>query len=377
MLILTCAVIFREPQLLRCSVILLVGILLSLVTANALVHFSTGADFLSNVLYYRKLIVLPFTAIAIQKQWLTMEEIGKAFAIFASVNLFFALQAWFDLVPNGGIFSKIFQFWSSQVDQPGSIIENNTTQAIIFCVACIYHASKLRRLDQLFVMHFCLISCYLIFIFEVSSSKSGYLFFLSFAFFYLFFSLKEKLGKFWSFGLAAFFSSCFFLIVYFFLQSGSHIDRVLTEITFFNQELAGGNSQGMRISMWLNTYQMITENPWFGVGHNGFTSSYREIASIYSGLRSVITDDPHQQYLFLAAVYGVPMFLFWIAVFGYVALKGMQTNITLACALIAFFCVGFANGVFFSFVEGRVFWLLIGVILGLADLKDPKCERRH
>ena len=118
--------------------------------------------------------------------------------------------------------------------------------------------------------------------------------------------------------------------------------------------------------MWLNTIEIVKDNWILGVGHSGFSNEYAAVAERYTGLRGTLSDDPHNQYLFLLAIYGFPMFLVWIFVLVDLVKISYEGFKVVGVILVAFLVIGLANGVLFSFVEGRVFWLLAGAASGLA-----------
>ncbi|MGD9947743.1 MAG: O-antigen ligase family protein [Desulfobulbus sp.] len=76
------------------------------------------------------------------------------------------------------------------------------------------------------------------------------------------------------------------------------------------------NSTGLRLNFWKVSFELIKENPLLGVGTGDFVGEYKKINQIMSPGVS-ITDNPHNQYIFIAAQLGVLglccfLSIFWV-----------------------------------------------------------------
>lgn len=339
-------------------------ILCSLVIVSAFIHFEAFSDFFNSIIYYRKLIIFLFMGCVVGRGLINLEKILFYIATFGFINLAVSILIKTEVHVDYAFVFTFIEFWSSH-SVPSSVIENNTTQAIIYSIASCYHGYKIVKSRQLKLFHLVTISLYLYFIFWESSSKSGYLF-VAVVLLVLFWDyFRSRHGN-----LLALLGSALSLCVlswaiYSYSPVGAKIDKVVFEVQNHNSEIPGGNSQGMRVSMWLNTVEIIKNNWMLGVGHSGFNEEYASVAGRYTGLRGTLSDDPHNQYLFLLAIYGFPMFLVWILVLVDLVKISYEGFKIVGVILIAFMVVGLANGILFSFVEGRVFWLLAGAASGL------------
>ena len=126
------------------------------------------------------------------------------------------------------------------------------------------------------------------------------------------------------------------------------------------------SSMGIRVVMWDHTIEMITNKPLLGSGAGSFEVDYGQVAESRSeGWRAVRSSDPHQQFLHVAAEYGLVglvllmtflaslvfrLRLDFCSVFGLSVLLGL-------CATSLF------NGHLSSLVEGRIFWILVPLFL--------------
>ena len=64
-------------------------------------------------------------------------------------------------------------------------------------------------------------------------------------------------------------------------------------------------SVGQRLQFWCNSWQIIRQHPILGVGTGGFQKAYADINHELSPT-CVATDNPHNQYVLVAAMVGIP-----------------------------------------------------------------------
>jgi len=76
-------------------------------------------------------------------------------------------------------------------------------------------------------------------------------------------------------------------------------------------------SVGLRLLYWKNSWEIIRQSPWFGVGTGGFKSAYAKVNQQRSP-NVPATDHPHNQYILTAVQQGV------FGVLGLLGLFGVQ-----------------------------------------------------
>ena len=148
-------------------------------------------------------------------------------------------------------------------------------------------------------------------------------------------------------------------------------------------EAESSSSMGVRWVFWENSLRMIATNPFLGSGSGGFSQGYARMVADDEGWRATVTDDPHQQYLLIAAEQGlVGLSLFLGILVAMLVSRGDDSNRVCALGILMMTAVnGMFNGHFGTFVEGRLFWTMMGVLLcsttplkSFADLKSASSE---
>lgn len=145
--------------------------------------------------------------------------------------------------------------------------------------------------------------------------------------------------------------------------------RVAQGLNEFATTIAGDaeaySSMGIRWVFWENTVQMIAKKPFLGSGSGGFSQDYSEIVTGSEGWRAIVTDDPHQQYLLIAGEQGlVGLGIFLAVLVTFLISQGDDRYRHGAIGIIMMTAInGMFNGHFGSFVEGRLFWIMSGVLL--------------
>lgn len=145
--------------------------------------------------------------------------------------------------------------------------------------------------------------------------------------------------------------------------------RVSQGINEFETTISGDadsyTSMGIRWVYWGNTLRLIAMNPIFGSGSGGFSEDYARIVADDEGWRAMVTDDPHQQYLLIAGEQGlVGLALFLAILVAMLISRGDDGNRLGALGILMMTALnGMFNGHFGSFVEGRLFWIMMGVLL--------------
>ncbi|HXF87623.1 MAG TPA: O-antigen ligase family protein [Xanthobacteraceae bacterium] len=132
-------------------------------------------------------------------------------------------------------------------------------------------------------------------------------------------------------------------------------------------------SVGVRFVMWQNTLSIIAKNPVFGVGTGSFEEGYRREVAGRTSPNQAPTDDPHNQFLRILAEQG----LLGLAAFGAfivlcLAVPAPTPYRQLAAAVLLAWCAtSLFSSHFATFVEGRLIFLWLGVMLAGARPKPP------
>lgn len=170
------------------------------------------------------------------------------------------------------------------------------------------------------------------------------------------------------------------LVVFMSPNVQENVNKALSEasMTINNQERATSmqaTSLGIRVVMWANTLELIKDKPIFGSGAGSFKHDYAGLDNVRSGngWSAAVTDDPHQQYLHIAAEYGIlglALFILAVGAWIYSVLSLSPDELRLnvfaiaaAVILIGTFANGFSNGHFSAFVEGRFVWITTSVFM--------------
>ncbi len=90
------------------------------------------------------------------------------------------------------------------------------------------------------------------------------------------------------------------------------VDTACQEIGQFQQN--PNTSVGLRLLYWQNSWDIIRQHPWLGVGTGGFEAAYSQVNKENSP-RYFTTDNPHNQYILIAVMLGIPGVLALLAIF--------------------------------------------------------------
>jgi len=148
--------------------------------------------------------------------------------------------------------------------------------------------------------------------------------------------------------------------------SVKHLDKSAAEV-----DQASGS---LRMIFWLNTIDMIIANPVFGTGAAGFSDGYAALVASDVGWTALVTDDPHSQYLHIAAEYGlVGVLLFIWFLFSLLREADAKTvwGICLLSVILVASSMSLIVGAFGAFIEGRIAILLMGLFLAFKRHESP------
>ncbi len=154
----------------------------------------------------------------------------------------------------------------------------------------------------------------------------------------------------------------------------ARVDETLGQVAPWTQEGAPAavTSAGMRMEFYRNTAVLIAERPLLGVGTGGFGAAYARRAVPEGRL---VTDNPHNEYLLMAAQTGVPglallLLLFivvWLAARRLVPLeRDLARGLVLAIATGSLF-----NSLLLDHTEGLLFAWMGALLFAGLKLRDP------
>ncbi|HYW55591.1 MAG TPA: O-antigen ligase family protein [Polaromonas sp.] len=127
-------------------------------------------------------------------------------------------------------------------------------------------------------------------------------------------------------------------------------------------------SLGRRMLMARTTLDMIWEKPLLGGGTGSFKQNFSAIAAArYTGWRAIPFEDPHNQYLHIAAENGVVGLLAFLAVLALIlkhCLKNKNIYGQMAAGCLVAWCVtSMFSGHFRTFPEGHLIAFIVGILM--------------
>lgn len=280
---------------------------------------------------------------------------SKLVAIFTLVSIasLYMLASW------AGHFGYI------SLDRPPSeLLENHSTQGVVFASASLLILIMLRTVKFPIWAE---IVCYLL----VSGMVLNIIYVLTGRTAYISLLLLAPFGAWIVASRHKFLSAAVVLIVISLALFNSETAKVRVSqgLSEFDATITGEatsySSMGIRWVYWENTLSMIAMKPFFGSGSGGFSSDYADFVKNHEGWRARVTDDPHQQYLLIAGEQGlIGLFLFLALLTAMLITRGDDRNRLCAIGILMMTAVnGMFNGHFGSFVEGRLFWIMSGILL--------------
>lgn len=312
---------------------------------------------------WRKLLLFPMAWVLFRDPQLKRAAIFTLF-VTASIYMLFSWSGYLGYV---------------SLDRPASrLLENHSTQGVVFGSASFLMLIMLTRLRLPVWMKglsFLLIAGMATNIVYVLTGKASYLTLLTLASYAAWVAAPRFK---WPSALIilAFIS----LAIYNSDAAKNRISQGFQEVEVtISGEAEELTSMGIRWIYWKNTLQMIALNPIFGSGSGGFSESYARVVAEDSGWRATVTDDPHQQYLLIAGEQGlVGLALFFAILMAMLISRGDKDNRLMAIGiLLATVLNGMFNGHFGSFVEGRLFWIMTGVLLCSTQPMHSMMDVRH
>ena len=150
--------------------------------------------------------------------------------------------------------------------------------------------------------------------------------------------------------------------------------RIIQAMAEFHQPLHEGESTsiGQRKIFYANTIEMLEQYYLIGSGAASFERAYKSHIEAKGGDQSLLTRDPHNQFLKIwieQGMLGLIAFLAFLTIllrnigFGGMGLIG-------GAVLLGWMCSSLFNGHFGTFTEGRFIWAWMGIFLVSAPQKS-------
>ncbi len=259
-----------------------------------------------------------------------------------------------------------------QIDNtPGVVLQNWTTQAMIFAIATLlsYHfAIKSNTRFKLFI--FLAGIAFIFNILFITPSRSGYIGLLV---------VLLTIGVF-RFGLRKLpliLVSLFVVSLGAYFSSESMKEKLdlgwIQANALLKQEATTLNSNSFRLTAYQNSLEIIGQRPVFGFGTGGFSVVYADhVRTKYTDWRARPTSDPHNQYMLILVengVIGLSVFIFFLISCFFSEQKKDEYFFIGVGILITWCLTSLFNSHFRTFPEGHLIGLFLGVILA-SDKSD-------
>ncbi len=246
----------------------------------------------------------------------------------------------------------------------GIIMTNYTSQSIAFVVAllCCIFLLKESTSPKIKALLIVMIGLFIVNIFFISASRSGYLA-LPVAAVFLVVNLYgfKKLPH-----ILAITATVLLLVA---LTSNTLQQRVKLGLEEKNnvQTSEALTSIGVRDIFRQNTLELIVQKPLLGYGTSSFKSVYsNHVATKYQDWRNTPTSDPHNQYLFVWMENGLVGLLLFLAYIFTAVRQGVNQQsygAVAASVLVALTVTSLFNSHFKTFSEGNLLAFFVGCLL--------------
>jgi len=317
--------------------------------------------------------------------WRKLSLVPICFALFKSERSKVALGIVIIFTCAVFAFSSWLGYWEiiSLDRAPSQLLENHSTQGVLFTGSALLSVLFLKhtnnRLIQILLL--ILIAVFVSNVIIVVTGRSGYLFLFVCSSYVGFVELRK-------YGLRWLVIPPLLVIIALtasdtanrrILQAYNEATQVVLSPKSDSVTQEHGTSLGHRVFMWVNTISLIGDRPLLGTGSGGYKIAYGDLVEGLEGWRGRVVDDPHQQYLHIAAEYGLlGLVLFLCAIASWLFTKpDVRTPFHFAATgiLLGTLANGFANGHFSTFVEGRFLWIVLAAFL--AGTPDYLRDRFH
>lgn len=269
----------------------------------------------------------------------------------------------------------LFKIQVKEEGEVGIFMTNHSSQSMAFVAAalcCIFLLKEALSIQKKRIL-LGMLALFLLNVFFISPSRSGYLAFpvaAVFAFINLYGYKKfpHILGV------------TVFALSLVLLTSSTLRQRIklgVQEITH-SQTSDNSTSMGVRVVFYQNTWELIQKKPLLGYGTSSFKSVYSaHVAPKYKDWRGEPATDPHNQYLFVWMENGlVGLLLFLAYIFTAVRQGAVQQpyGAIAGSVLVAIAASSLFNSNFKTFPEGNLLAFFVGCLLAQQSIKEAKTD---
>ena len=141
------------------------------------------------------------------------------------------------------------------------------------------------------------------------------------------------------------------------------VDTVRQEISQFKDNPE--TSIGLRLLYWQNSWEIIRQHPWLGVGTGGFEAAYARVNQKKSPLYFP-TDNPHNQYVLVATMVGIPGVVALLLIFAVMFRQAFAKRDNLQrvrCAFPLFFLTIMLTESYLKVYETAFFFVFFAAVL--------------
>ena len=285
--------IFELPQLVKRSPVALLATLLFLLFVAGI--FYSSADWLYALEYfkkYRELIYLPIVISLMENNLQARKNAEYSFIIGCILLLIISLLMHFSLIP---------------IHRYGDSILFHITHSFFMAILAFWSAhyfieSRQYRYLWLFLL---IVTAYNTIFIAPGRTGMFVLFVLMILFMAQRLSLKKQIIAFLL--LCSLFTGAFFTSHNF----SSRLDQAWHEIATYHHG-SSRTSLGQRLDWWNDSLELIKKRPVFGFGTGGFTVAHNQLIQ---GTHTEPTDNPHNEYLFIAVQLGIVGLVLFLALF--------------------------------------------------------------
>jgi len=335
----------KLPEILKTSPVSLVAILLFFLFLIGLLYSPAElGDGLSNLKKYRELVFFPIVISLLR---------GKRWAQVSAENGFLAGCIVLMLVSFGMSLSLITS------DRFGDSLVYHITHSFFMAILIFWsaHRAANSRQDRYFWLFIAIVALFNITFIAPGRIGMLVLVFLGVLYCIQRFSFKKQMAGFLLLSIlstALYFSSG---------NISSRISGAIDEIQTYEQG-SSRSSMGMRLDWYNNCLVLFKERPVFGYGTGGFEVAHDKLIK---GTKIKPTDNPHNEYLFIAVqLGGVGLFLYLLLLLTEIlsSLKMEKQNRWILQGVVVSMAIGcLLNSFLYDSLQGHYFAFLSAVLL--------------
>jgi O-antigen ligase len=302
-------------------------------------------------------VLLFFFAAAVFDEERAKRDVLSAFLIMCTLAVLASYLTFLASVPLGKF-------------RNGIIIVTHSTQGMVFALATVIAAiavirpASIMNID-LFKSRFVMALLVVLFVVNiafVTPGRSGYLALLVFSASIPL--ILPTLPRAWKLGVAIMVVLCVGIVIAASGKARDRIFRAMTEMTTVEKSPLL-TAMGARVVFWRNTIAIISENPVLGAGTGSFEKVYANQVKNLPGWQSVLTKDPHNQFLKILAEQGLVGLTALLMFMGTVFTAKISTPYReiAVSLLLAWTATSLFSSHFSTFAEGRLLFFWLGAML--------------